>query len=111
MQSTVPFSARWFFRSNASAIHSENSVIDDLYVAADAEWGNGACIESFNRRYLAVFSLGPARLGLLALSPKPRRISLCAHVKGPHAGRTRSRGPFFIAHCPGIWVHSRASVN
>lgn len=79
MQSTVPFSARWFFRSNASAIHSENSVIDDLYVAADAEWGNGACIESFNRRYLAVFSLGPARLGLLALSPKPRRLRSSAY--------------------------------
>lgn len=61
MQSTVPFSARWLFRSNASAIHSENSVMEDLYVAADAKWGNGVCIGNFNRRCPAVFSLEPAR--------------------------------------------------
>lgn len=74
MQSTVPVSGRRFFRTNASAIHSEHSVIEDLYVSAGTKSGNGAWIESFNRRYPAVF-----RLGLLTLPPKPRRLPPSAY--------------------------------
>lgn len=99
---------------------------------------NGAMVFALETSIVDVLQF--SRLSLLALSPKPRRLhasaydmyastqgknadgalphackciltSLCTHVKDLHAGRTRSRGPFFIAHCPGIWVRSQATVE